>query len=85
MISKHIFMDTQQLSEQRVLFLTIEFIVWSPNFEWLQVLLCITKDSTKYQSFVYIHLMDQTGGARGVIVIVVENGHGDTSSNPGQD
>ena len=25
------------------------------------------------------------GGARGVMVIVVENGHGDTSSNPGQD
>ena len=26
-----------------------------------------------------------TGGARGVIVIVVGNGHGDTSSNPGRD
>ena len=25
------------------------------------------------------------GGARGVIVIVVGNGHGDTSSNSGQD
>ena len=25
------------------------------------------------------------GGARGVVVIVVENGHGDTSSNPGRD
>ena len=25
------------------------------------------------------------GGARGVMVIVVENGHGDTSSNPGRD
>ena len=25
------------------------------------------------------------GGARGVIVIVVGNGHGDTSSNPGPD
>ena len=25
------------------------------------------------------------GGARGVMVIVVENGHGDTSSNPGWD
>ena len=24
------------------------------------------------------------GGARGVIVIVVGNGHGDTSSNPGR-
>ena len=27
----------------------------------------------------------QTGGARGVMVIVVGNGHGDTSSNPGRD
>ena len=26
-----------------------------------------------------------TGGARGVMVIVVGNGHGDTSSNPGRD
>ena len=25
------------------------------------------------------------GGVRGVMVIVVGNGHGDTSSNPGQD
>ena len=26
-----------------------------------------------------------TGGAGGVMVIVVGNGHGDTSSNPGRD
>ena len=25
------------------------------------------------------------GGAHGVMVIIVGNGHGDTSSNPGQD
>ena len=25
------------------------------------------------------------GGARGIMVIVVGNGHGDTSSNPGRD
>ena len=25
------------------------------------------------------------GGSRGVVVIVVGNGHGDTSSNPGRD
>ena len=25
------------------------------------------------------------GGARGVVVIVIGNGHGDTSSNPGRD
>ena len=27
--------------------------------------------------------MIRYGGARGVVVIVVGNGHGDTSSNPG--
>ena len=27
----------------------------------------------------------KSGGARGVMVIVVGNGHDDTSSNPGQD
>ena len=29
--------------------------------------------------------MYKNGGARGVRVIVVGNGHGDTSSNPGRD
>ena len=29
--------------------------------------------------------MSPHGGARGVIVIVVGNGHGDSSSNPGPD
>ena len=29
--------------------------------------------------------IQNVGGARGVMVIVVGNGHGDTSSNPGQD
>ena len=31
------------------------------------------------------HYVDLSGGARGVMVIVVGNGHGDTSSNPGRD
>ena len=31
----------------------------------------------------YIDNIDR-GGARGVMVIVVGNGHGDTSSNPGR-
>ena len=30
-------------------------------------------------------IIKQKGGARGVMVIVVRNGHGDTSSNPGRD
>ena len=29
-------------------------------------------------------LCEKNGGARGVMVIVVGNGHGDTSSNPGR-
>ena len=29
--------------------------------------------------------MNEIGGARGVMVIVAGNGHGDTSSNPGRD
>ena len=28
---------------------------------------------------------DRFGGARGVMIIVVGNGHGDTSSDPGPD
>ena len=31
----------------------------------------------------YVHMY--LGGARGVMVIVVRNGHGDTSSYPGRD
>ena len=30
-------------------------------------------------------LKDICGGASGVMVVVVGNGHGDTSSNPGRD
>ena len=32
-----------------------------------------------------INLLIKGGGARGVMVIVVGNGHGDSSSNPGRD
>ena len=31
------------------------------------------------------HIYNNYGGARGVMVIVIGNGHGDTSSNPGRD
>ena len=34
---------------------------------------------------VYNVYYNYTVGARGVVVIVVGNGHGDTSSNPGRD
>ena len=36
---------------------------------------------SELQSLYYLHF----AGARGVMVIVVGNGHGDTSSNPGRD
>ena len=32
----------------------------------------------------YLYLLDRNGGALGVMVIVVGNGYGDTSSNPGR-
>ena len=39
--------------------------------------------------WILLHLKErckrQPGGARGVMVIVLGNGHGDTSSNPGRD
>ena len=35
--------------------------------------------------WVNYHYKKENGGARGVRVIVVGNGHGDTSSNPGRD
>ena len=44
----------------------------------------------KFLSTHYVHWSEmviisrQMGGARGVMVIVVGNGHGDTSSNPGR-
>ena len=34
---------------------------------------------------IYIYIEREEGGAHGVMVIVVGNGHGDRSSNPGQD
>ena len=38
----------------------------------------------KFEFSVYL-LLDWLEGARGVVVIIVGNGHGDTSSNPGRD
>ena len=40
--------------------------------------------SIKYVS-IYIYIYIYTGGARDVMLIIVGNEHGDTSSNPGQD
>ena len=42
------------------------------KIKWFKVLLCIT-----------ILLLSVVGGVRGVMVIVLRNEHGDTSSNPG--
>ena len=35
--------------------------------------------------WLFLKIVTVTGGVRGVMVIVVGNGHGDTSSNPGRD
>ncbi len=45
----------------------------------LQRLMCCKTQTIKRPSSTH------SGGARGVVVIVVGNGHGDTSSNPGRD
>ena len=47
---------------------------------------CIMYDNTSLQQKPFIeNVYDVCGGARGVMVIGVGNGHGDTSSNPGRD
>ena len=38
-----------------------------------------------FSSLLLFYFIFICGGARGVMVIVVGNGHGDTSWNPGQD
>ena len=45
------------------------------------------KDYLRLHNIISIMIIYITkdGGARGVMVIVVRNGHGDTNSNPGQD
>ena len=40
---------------------------------------------TIYMLMYFWAVLEFIGGARGVMVIVVAYGHGDTSSNPGQD
>ena len=35
--------------------------------------------------YIYIYIKFMKGGARGIMVFDVRNGHGDTSSKPGQD
>ena len=45
-----------------------------------ETLLCI-----KMRTYIGMTTTTLCGGARGVMVIVAGNGHGDTSSNPGRD
>ena len=45
----------------------------------------IKENKTGYHVNFRDWFMCNFGGARGVVVIVVGNGHGDTSSNPGPD
>ena len=43
---------------------------------------CLKMSNFELDPLYYVHFY---GGARGVVVIVVGNGHGDTSSNPDRD
>ena len=51
--------------------------------------LTVSKNSVCVCVCVFLNLLlyarKKIGGARGVMVIVVGNGHGDSSSNPGRD
>ena len=51
-----------------------------PRLSWPNIFSCL--QSRHYNASVYNIF---NGGARGVMVIVVGNEHGDTSSNPGRD
>ena len=51
------------------------------NSEFKPVKLCLKIDIVSYPA----RAEGLNGGACGVMVIVVGNGHGDTRSNPGQD
>ena len=46
---------------------------------------CLFKILPTNYSFTNHIIFNICGGARSVMVIVVRNGHSDTSSNPGQD
>ena len=51
----------------------------------LSLSLSPTHTHTHTHIYIYIYLYIYKGGAHGVMVIVLGNGHGDTSSNPGRD
>ena len=61
----------------------------------VKLLQCSMHKSLKYNKsaekayihiiYIYIYIYICKGGARGVMVIVAGDGHGDTSSNPGRD
>ena len=44
-----------------------------------------TQNVFNRQAIAILLFINAAGGARGVMVIVAESGHGDTSSNPGRD
>ena len=55
---------------------------------WKQIILCkllVLDRNTLNHTIVSKLFVLRLGGARGVMVIVAGNGHGDTSSNPGRD
>ena len=77
------------LSNESQLFLLKYLFVWENEApqDWRDaILMSLYKKRSKSDcgKFRGISLVSNVGGARGVMVIVTGNGHGDTSSNPGR-
>ena len=53
--------------------------------QYIYILNICKRDRQQAKTRHHCKLLKRCGGARGVMVIVVGNGHGDTSSNPGRD
>ena len=51
----------------------------------IMIILCYSSTYSSDETDIITIYNEHSGGACGVMVIVVGNGHGDTSSNPGRD
>ena len=85
---RHVFFSRQLplYYEHLSLSLYIYIYIKSDKLIWTELLFkythAHTHTHTHTHTYIYIYIY---GSARGVMVIVVGNGHGDTSSNPGRD
>ena len=60
----------------------LEYVRVYTRMKVLTLMYTHTRTHSHNHSHIYFHIF--YGGARGVMVIDVGNGHGDTSSNPGR-